>query len=109
MNARDAFAPEAVLGAERLGGRSPGRGFGGLGVGLGIEDVHGDVGAVAGLGEALLDEVGDLATVDGLLLEQRDGDEFEASAVLRDEVVRALLLVGEDAGDFLVEEFRGVV
>ena len=58
------------------------------GVGLGVEDVAVEGRRVAGLGEALLDQVGDLAAVDRLLLEQRLGDQLEAAAVLVDQLGR---------------------
>ena len=78
-------------------------------VGLGVEDVASERRRVAGLGEALLDQLGDLAAVDRLVLEQRLGDQLEAAAVLGDQLGGPLLLLGEDAGDLLVEQLGGVV
>ena len=52
----------------------------------------------AGIDERLLDQLGDLAAVDRLVLEQRLGDQVEAAAVLVSSSVRPLLLAGGGCG-----------
>ena len=56
-----------------------------------------------GVGEALLDEPGNLGTVDGLMLEQRFSNELEALRVLANDLGGAGFLVGQDSTDFFVD------
>ena len=56
-----------------------------------------------------VDEVGHLLPVDGLLLEQRRGDQLETLLVATQELGRPLLLLAEDALDLFVDDAAGVL